>query len=64
MVTANEIHLPVGEHLLIEGTSADVIHDWWLPDFGEKMDVIPGRLNHVWATIREPGVYEGACNEF
>ena len=64
VVTANEIHLPVDRRLLIEGTSADVIHDWWLPAFGEKMDLIPGRTNHVWATIREPGVYEGACNEF
>ena len=64
VVTANEIHLPVGRRLLIEGTSADVIHDWWLPAFGEKMDLIPGRTNHVWATIRAPGVYEGACNEF
>ena len=62
--TANEIHLPVGRRLLIKGTAADVIHDWWVPSFGEKMDVIPGRYNHVWVTIKEPGVYEGACNEF
>lgn len=62
--TANEIHLPVGQPLLIEGTSADVIHDWWVPSFGEKMDVLPGRKNHVWVTIKQPGVYEGACNEF
>jgi cytochrome c oxidase subunit 2 len=62
--TANEIHLPVGQRLLIVGTSADVIHDWWLPAFGEKMDVIPGRRNHVWVTIKEPGIYEGACSEF
>ncbi len=62
--TANEIHLPVGKALLIEGTSADVIHDWWLPTFGEKMDVVPGLKNHVWVTIKNPGVYEGACSEF
>lgn len=62
--TANEIHLPTGRRLLIEGRAADVIHDWWVPSFGEKMDVIPGRANHLWVTIKEPGVYEGACNEF
>lgn len=62
--TANEIHLPVGQRLLIVGTSADVIHDWWLPAFGEKMDLLPGRRNHVWVTIKKPGVYEGACSEF
>ena len=62
--TANEIHLPVGKRLLIQGTSADVIHDWWVPSFGEKMDVIPGLKNHVWVTIKKPGIYEGACNEF
>ncbi|WP_151088080.1 cytochrome c oxidase subunit II [Hymenobacter baengnokdamensis] len=62
--TANEVHLPVGQRLLVVGTSADVVHDWWVPSFGLKMDLIPGLRNHVWVTIKKPGIYEGACSEF
>lgn len=64
VVAANEIHLPVGRKVLMRLRSADVIHDWWVPELGNKMDLIPGRSNHLWLTIRKPGVYEGACSEF
>ncbi len=64
VVTANEIHLPVGKRLLLQLNSADVIHDWWVPAFGGKMDMIPGADNYLWVTIRDTGVYEGACSEF
>jgi cytochrome c oxidase subunit 2 len=63
-VVANEIHLPVGRRLLLHIDAADVIHDWWVPQLGAKMDAIPGRTNHLWVTIEKPGVYEGACSEF
>lgn len=62
--TANEIHLPVGRKILLRLLSADVIHDWWVPQLGNKMDLIPGRANHLWLTINKPGYYEGACSEF
>ena len=63
-IVANEIHLPVGRKLLLYIEAADVIHDWWVPELGAKMDAIPGRTNHLWVTIQKPGVYEGACSEF
>ncbi|WP_158642745.1 cytochrome c oxidase subunit II [Chitinophaga japonensis] len=63
-VTANEIHLPVKKRLLLRLLSADVIHDWWIPAFGNKMDLVPNRENHLWLTIDKPGVYYGACSEF
>ena len=63
-IVANEIHLPVGRKLLMHIEAADVIHDWWVPELGAKMDAIPGRTNHLWVTIQKPGVYEGACSEF
>lgn len=63
-IVANEIHLPVGRRLLLHVAAADVIHDWWVPALGAKMDAIPGRTNHLWVTITKPGVYEGACSEF
>lgn len=63
-IVANEIHLPVGRPLLLHIAARDVIHDWWVPNLGAKMDALPGRTNHLWLTIREPGIYEGACSEF
>jgi heme/copper-type cytochrome/quinol oxidase subunit 2 len=64
VITANEVHLPVGRPLLLEFRSADVIHDWWVPQLGNKMDLVPGNKNYLWVTIRRPGDYIGACSEF
>lgn len=64
VITANEIHLPVGKRILMQLNAADVIHDWWVPALGGKMDMIPGRDNFLWLTIDKAGVYEGACSEF
>jgi cytochrome c oxidase subunit II len=64
VTSANEFHLPVNKNLLIEFHSADVVHDWWVPEFGNKMDVVPGRNNHIWLNITKPGNYIGACSEF
>jgi cytochrome c oxidase subunit 2 len=64
VVSANEIHLPTGRKLLLQLNSADVIHDWWVPSFGAKMDMIPGMDNYLWVTINKPGIYEGTCSEF
>jgi cytochrome c oxidase subunit II len=61
---ANEIHLPINKKLLLEFRSSDVIHDWWVPALGNKMDVIPGRNNHLWLTIINAGDFVGACSEF
>lgn len=64
IITANEVHLPIGRPLLMELRSADVIHDWWVPQLGNKMDLVPGNKNYLWVTIRRPGDYIGACSEF
>jgi cytochrome c oxidase subunit 2 len=64
VMTANEVHLPVGRLLLLQLDAADVIHDWWVPAFGGKMDMIPGRSNYLWVTINRPGIYTGTCSEF
>ena len=64
VTAANEIHLPVGKHLLLRFESADVIHGFWVPSFGQKIDVIPGHPNFMWMTITRPGLYLGACNSF
>jgi cytochrome c oxidase subunit 2 len=64
LITANEIHLPVGKTLLLKLLSGDVIHDWWVPELGNKMDMVPNRDNYIWLTINKPGTYYGTCSEF
>ncbi|PHS72440.1 MAG: cytochrome c oxidase subunit II [Cycloclasticus sp.] len=55
--------LPVGKKVRILLTAADVIHAWWVPDFGWKRDAIPGFVNEAWVKVDEPGVYRGQCAE-
>lgn len=64
VIAANEIHLPAGKPLLLKLLAADVIHDWWIPQFGNKMDMIPSQENYLWLTIKKPGEYWGICSEF
>jgi cytochrome c oxidase subunit 2 len=64
IVTANEIHVPVGEPVNFTLQSADIIHSFWVPRLGGKRDVIPSRTNQLWFTVGEPGVYQGQCAEF
>jgi cytochrome c oxidase subunit 2 len=63
-ITANEIHVPVGKDLLIRVESADVIHDFWVPQLGRKVDAIPGHPSSIWMQADVPGTYLGACAEF
>ncbi len=62
--TANELHIPVGKSVLLEVTSADVIHSFWPPQLSGKMDVVPGQINKTWIHSDNPGTYEGFCAEF
>jgi cytochrome c oxidase subunit 2 len=62
--TADEIHVPVGKPVRIELTSSDVIHSFWVPALGGKMDTIPGQQNHTWLQADKPGIYRGQCTEF
>jgi cytochrome c oxidase subunit 2 len=64
VATANEVHLPVGATAEFVLTSTDVIHSFWIPALGGKMDAIPGRTNVLRLTPTKPGVYRGVCAEF
>jgi len=61
---ANEIVIPTGRPVALLLASADVIHDFWVPKLGPKMDMIPGRTNRTWLEARTPGTYRGQCAEF
>ena len=64
IVTANELHVPVKTPVLLEMTSADVIHSFWAPALGGKRDVIQGRTNRIAFTADSLGEYSGQCAEF
>ena len=62
--TANELRLPVDERTTFTLLARDVIHSFWLPSLGGKMDMIPGRANMLTLKPTRTGVYRGACAEF
>jgi cytochrome c oxidase subunit II len=64
VVTANEIHIPVGKPVEIKLQTADVIHSFWVPELHGKMDLIPKRINKIVIQADKPGVYRGECAEF
>ncbi len=73
VVTANELHLPVGRPVELQMTSADVIHSFWIPRFGGKRDLNPWvrepddrgpRVNRLKFTVDEAGIYLGQCAEY
>lgn len=64
IVTANELHLPLGRTVELSLTSADVIHSFWAPRLGGKRDVLPGRTTHLSFTPDSVGVFSGQCAEF
>lgn len=64
VATANEVHLPVGATVEFVLTTTDVIHSFWIPSLGGKMDAIPGRTNLLRLTPTKAGIYRGVCAEF
>jgi cytochrome c oxidase subunit 2 len=64
IVTANEIHIPVGVPIVLNATSRDVIHSFWAPNVHGKRDLIPGYSSAFWFEVDRPGIYRGQCAEF
>jgi cytochrome c oxidase subunit 2 len=64
VVTANELHLPVGRPVVLSLEGPDVIHSFWVPQLGGKRDVVPGRRNRITLTPERTGEYWGQCAEF
>jgi cytochrome c oxidase subunit 2 len=62
--TANEIRLPVGEPVQFQLQSADVIHSFWIPPLGGKIDMIPGRVTRLALEPSRTGTFRGACAEY
>jgi len=59
----NPLVIPVDTNIRILLTANDVIHSWWVPDFGWKRDAIPGFVNQAWTNVKKVGTYRGQCAE-
>ena len=64
LVTANELHVPLGRVVQLSITSADVIHSFWAPSLGGKRDAIPGHMTRIAFRPDSVGDYSGQCAEF
>jgi cytochrome c oxidase subunit II len=58
-----ELVVPIDTTVVLDLTASDVIHSWWIPKLGGKMDAVPGYVNKTWFKISEPGTYIGQCAE-
>ncbi|WP_420814379.1 cytochrome c oxidase subunit II [Paracoccus contaminans] len=63
LATDNPVVIPVGKKVLLQVTSADVIHSWAMPSFAIKQDGVPGRIAQAWFQADREGVYFGQCSE-
>ncbi|HYY89625.1 MAG TPA: cytochrome c oxidase subunit II [Chloroflexota bacterium] len=64
VVAANELHVPVGVPLRVDLDSADVIHSFWVPQFGWMRDAVPGKTNQIGVLVDRAGEYVGACTQY
>lgn len=64
VVLANELVLPVGRPVRLALASESLIHSLWVPALGAKMDLVPGRINHLLLQAGEPGRWRAPCAEF
>lgn len=58
------LHIPTGRIIVVTATSDDVIHSFWVPRLGGKIDAIPGHAAKVRILADRPGVYGGICSEY
>jgi cytochrome c oxidase subunit 2 len=59
----NPMVIPVDTNVMFQVTASDVIHSFAMPQFGIKIDAVPGRLNSTWARVNKIGTYYGQCSE-
>ncbi|MCB1866438.1 MAG: cytochrome c oxidase subunit II [Chromatiales bacterium] len=55
--------IPAGKKVRFLVTANDVIHAWWVPAIGWKIDAVPGFVNEMWTKVDQPGTYRGQCAE-
>ncbi len=63
-VTASDMVIPTGSTVIVEVTSEDVIHAFWVPVLTGQISAIPGRSTQIWLKSEKDGTYSGVCNQF
>ena len=63
LATDQAVVVPVDKVVRVQVTASDVIHAWAMPNFGVKVDAVPGRLNQTWFRAEKEGTYYGQCSE-
>jgi cytochrome c oxidase subunit 2 len=61
VVLGNEVHLPLGRPVKVLARSHDVLHDFFVPPFRARMNIVPGQVSSFWFTPTQPGRYESLC---
>jgi cytochrome c oxidase subunit II len=56
-----EMEVPEGETVVLSITASDVIHSWWVPSLGGKVDAVPGYTTYTWFQAKGPALYHGQC---
>jgi cytochrome c oxidase subunit 2 len=62
--TTHRVTIPTDRLVLLEITSRDVQHSFWVPDLAGKVDAVPGITNSMWLEVDKPGLYNGNCAEY
>jgi cytochrome c oxidase subunit II len=60
----NALHVPTGRPIKVTLISQDVIHDFFVPAFRTKVDVLPNRYTYTWFTPTLPGTYHLFCSQY
>lgn len=63
VIEGGDLHLEVGKPVKLLMRSVDVIHDFYVPEFRAKMDIVPGTVTYVWFTPTRTGTFEVLCAE-
>jgi cytochrome c oxidase subunit II len=63
VIEAEDLHLPIGKPIRVLLRSVDVLHDFYVPEFRAKMDMIPGSVTYFWFTPTRTGTFEVLCAE-
>ena len=63
LIPGSELHLPVGKPVKLLLRSIDVLHNFAVPQFRAKMDMVPGMVTYIWLTPTRTGKFDILCNE-
>jgi cytochrome c oxidase subunit 2 len=64
VIVGDDLHLPLGKPVKVLLRSIDVVHDFYVPEFRAKMDLVPGLVTYFWFTPTKVGTFESLCAAF